>query len=146
MLDRPDRVWKHLQWFWDHQTSPGLYTWWEGTGEENTFRLWEGVRGWVAPPHVTPHYWTAGEVLALQVDMLAYVDRSSPEPVLVLGAGVPAGWLDKPMHVAGLPTCLGPVDWHWRDGTMTVTLPRPDVKIRLGAAFPPDSKLLLRPF
>jgi len=29
---------------------------------------------------------------------------------------------------------------------MTVTLPRPNVKIRLGAAFPPDSKLLLRPF
>lgn len=145
LLDRPDRVWKHLEWFWANQTSPGLYTWWEGTGEENTFKLWEQVRGWVAPAHVTPHYWTAGEVLALQVDMLAYVDRSSPGPVLVIGGGVPARWLDKPMQVAGLPTCLGPVDWHWRDHTMTVTLRRSDVKVRLGAAFPRDARVVLRP-
>jgi hypothetical protein len=113
LLNEPDRVWQNLEWFWKEQTSPGLYTWWEGTGEENTFHLWEDVRGWTRPPYVTPHYWTAGEILALQVEMLAYVDPSGPEPVLVIGAGVPRSWLTRPLAVRGLPTCLGTVDWTW---------------------------------
>ncbi len=100
LLDQPDRVWRNFEWFCSMQTSPGLYTWWEGTREENTFHLWENVRGWVKPPHVTPHYWTAGEILALQVDMLAYVDESGSEPVLVIGGGVPKPWIGQP-HARG---------------------------------------------
>jgi hypothetical protein len=134
-LDEPDRAWTNLEWFFAQQTSPGLYTWWEGTGEENTFHLWEGVRGWVRPPHVTPHYWTAGEILALQVDMLAYVDESQSEPVLVIGGGVPASWVDKPMRVGGLPTSLGLVDWSWKDGKIEVTVHGAKPKMRFGAAF-----------
>ncbi len=134
-LDQPDRAWKNLDWFLAQQTSPGLYTWWEGNGEENTFHLWEGVRGWVKPPHVTPHYWTAGEMLALLVDMLAYVDESQAEPVLVIGAGVPTSWADKPLRVRGLPTSLGLVDWSWKDGKMQVTVQGTKPKIRLGPAF-----------
>ena len=127
--------WKNLDWFLAQQTSPGLYAWWEGNGEENTFHLWEGVRGWVKPPHVTPHYWTAGEMLALLVDMLAYVDESQAEPVLVIGAGVPTSWADKPLRVRGLPTSLGLVDWSWKDGKMQVTVQGTKPKIRLGPAF-----------
>jgi hypothetical protein len=122
LLGEPDRVWQNLEWFWNEQTSPGLYTWWEGTGEENTFHLWEGVRGWTKPPHVTPHYWTAGEILALQVEMLAYVDQSGPEPVLVIGAGVPRSWLSRPLMVRGLPTCLGTVDWTWTGNGLQTTV------------------------
>ena len=100
-LEQPDRVWQNLEWFWREQTSPGLYTWWEGAGEENTFHLWEGVRGWSKPPHVTPHYWTAGEILALQVEMLAYVDESGTEPVLVIGGACPGHGLASRYGSAG---------------------------------------------
>ena len=145
-LDQPDQAWKNLEWFFAQQTSPGLYTWREGSGEENTFHLWEGVRGWVRPPHVTPHYWTAGEMLALMVDMLAYVDESQPEPVLVIGAGVPASWTAKPMRVHGLPTSQGLVDWDWKDGKMQVTVHGARSKLRLGPAFfPAGASLVTEP-
>ncbi len=58
-----------MHWFWNHQTSPGLYTWWEGSGEENSFDRWNDIRGWLHPVHVTPHYWTAAEMLLLQLDL-----------------------------------------------------------------------------
>ena len=136
-LDEPERVWENLQWFWNEQTSPGLYSWWEGTGEENTFHLWEGVRGWVKPPHVTPHYWTAGEILALQVEMLAYVDESGSPPVLVIGGGVPKSWVGKPLRVGELPTSVGLVDWSWQHETMQVTVRGQAPKVRVGKAFGP---------
>ena len=94
-LNRPEQVWTTLQWFWQHQASRGLYTWWEGSGEENTSGRWEDVRGWVKPPYVTPHYWTAAEMLLLQLDMLAYTDLATPEPTVVIGAGIPTQWLKK---------------------------------------------------
>jgi len=136
-LDEPERVWENLQWFWNEQTSPGLYTWWEGNREENTFGLWQDVRGWVNPPCVTPHYWTAGEILALQVEMLAYVDESGTEPVLVIGGGVPVSWVGKPVRVRALPTSVGLVDWSWRDETVQVTVRGQTPKVRVGKAFGP---------
>jgi hypothetical protein len=36
-LGQPDRVWSTLNWFWNNQASPGLYSWWEGNGETNTY-------------------------------------------------------------------------------------------------------------
>lgn len=137
LLDEPERVWENLQWFWNEQTSPGLYSWWEGTGEENTLHLWEAIRGWIKPPCVTPHYWTAGEILALQVDMLAYVDESGTEPVLVIGGGVPQSWVGQPLRVRALPTSLGLVDWSWKDQTMQVTVRGQAPNVRVGKAFGP---------
>jgi hypothetical protein len=136
LLGEPDRVWQNLEWVYSVQTSPGLYTWWEGTGEENTFHLWEGVRGWTKPTCVTPHYWTAGEVLAMQVDMLAYVDETGPEPVLVIGAGVPRSWLTRPFSVRGLPTCLGTVDWTWTGNQLETTVRGRRPAIRAAEVFP----------
>jgi len=138
-LDQPERVWSTLEWFWDHQASPGLYTWWEGTGEENSFRLWPNVRGWVNPHNVTPHYWTAAEVLLLQLDMLAYTDVSSNLPMLVIGAGVPDQWLSQPLSVAGLQEPRGQVDWSWDGQQVLVTEHGTPLPVRLGAAFPPDT-------
>ena len=40
-LDQPDNVWKTLRYLWDNQCSPGLYTFWEGEKEENSFGLWQ---------------------------------------------------------------------------------------------------------
>jgi hypothetical protein len=121
-LQRPDIVWKTLRYFRANQCSPGLYSWWEGEGEENTFGLWPQVRGWVKPPHVTPHYWTASESLLLHLDMLAHVDESGDTDTLVVGAGVPPEWIGKPMSVTGLPTSAGVVDWCCEGNEAVVTV------------------------
>ena len=69
-------------------------------GEENSFGRWTRVRGWVTPPHVTPHYWTAAEMALLQMDMLGYLDERDGEPVLVIGgeyrnSGSTMKWMSK---------------------------------------------------
>ena len=135
LLNQPERVWSTLRWFWNHQTSPGLYTWWEGNGEENTFRRWERIRGWVNPPNVTPHYWTAAEMLSLQLDMLAYTDLSTKQPTVVIGAGIPSNWLSQPMSVRGLPMPFGKLDWNWNGQQMQVTISGKPVNVQLGSSF-----------
>jgi hypothetical protein len=140
-LNNQERVWKTLRWFWNNQASPGLYTWWEGNGEENTFRRWEKVRGWVKPPHVTPNYWAAAEMLLLQLDMLAYTDQSAKEPTVVIGAGIPPEWLNKPMNAKGLAMANGKLDWNWNGKQMDVKIRGEKVNVRLGMAFPPNTPL-----
>ena len=140
-LGQPDKAWDDLRWFWDNQASPGLFTWWEGKGEENTFHRWEQARGWVAPAHVTPHYWTAAEMLLLQLDMLACLDESGNEPTLVIGAGIPKEWLDMTMSVKGLATRLSKVDWEWRNGKMIVRVRGQKCAVKLGPAFKSDTKV-----
>jgi hypothetical protein len=135
-LGQPEYVWNTWEWFLAHQSSPGLYTWGDQAGAENTFRRWDTIRGWVNPPHVTPHYRTAAEMLLLQLDMLAFVDDSGAEPVLVVGAGIPAHWLQDLLGVRGLPTRLGPVDWTWDKRVMTIRVHGRVCPVRLGPAFP----------
>jgi len=136
-----DPIWKTLNWFWAHQPSPGLYTWWEGKGEENAFRQWDYVRGWVAPLHVTPHYWTAATHLLLQLDMLTYVDESLEQPSLVVGGGIPAEWCGRPMKVHGMLTKLGSVDWDWDGHAMLVRIRGQRCPVRLGPGFPKDARM-----
>ena len=143
-LGAPAKAWNDLRWFWRNQASPGLYTWWESNGEENTFHRWEQARGWVTPPHVTPHYWTAAEMLLLQLDMLAYVDDSGSSPVLVVGAGVPSAWLEKPVSAEDLPTSVGRVDWAWEKGQVSVKVKGARCDVRLGVAFPASTKLKVK--
>lgn len=143
-LGEMDRVWRDLHWFWDHQVSPGLFTWWEGNGEENSFGRWETMsRGWPHPAHVTPHYWTAAEMLLLQLDMLVYVEESGTEPVLVVGAGVPAEWLTHQLTVSGINTSIGRVSWRFGDGKLEVSLRGTRHPVRLGPAFPKNTILVL---
>jgi hypothetical protein len=138
-LNQPEPVWKTLQWFWQHQASPGMYTWWEGKGEENTYERWQQVRGWINPPHITPHYWTAAEMLLLQLDMLAYTDRSADKPTIVIGGGIPTEWLKQPMQVDGLFTLAHQVNWQWNGKAMNVQIRGSRVEVKLGAAFPPNT-------
>ncbi|HEX5656450.1 MAG TPA: hypothetical protein VFX59_04610 [Polyangiales bacterium] len=136
MLGQPDKTWTTLDYYFAHQqSSPGLYTWSEGTGEENTFGLWNQVRGWLKPKHVTPHYWTASEMLLLQLDMLAYVEESESAPTYVIGAGVQKSWLDEPMHVSGIGTSRGTVDWSWDNGKLSATIHGEQAPVRAGPAF-----------
>jgi hypothetical protein len=136
----------HYPVLWSNQCSPGLYSYWEGDGEENAFKEWVNLRGWVVPPHVTPHYWTAAEMLLLQLDMLAYVDESKPQPVLVVGGGVPTEWVGKPMAVSGLQTILGSVDWSWDGRTRLDVVWRGAAAhpARAGVSFGRDVELVVR--
>ncbi|MEI8196819.1 MAG: hypothetical protein WCI73_13045, partial [Phycisphaerae bacterium] len=144
-LDRPENVWKTLRYFWENQCSPGLFTYWEGDAEENAFDLWPQIRGWVRPPHVTPHYWTAAEMLLLQLDMLAYVNEAQTDPVLIIGGGVPAEWRHRRIRVRGLPTSLGVVDWSLENEKLEVVLHRTKpCAVRAGASFAPGIKPLVR--
>lgn len=137
------RVWQTLTWFFEHQTSPGLYTWHAGHRDGDTFYGWYQIRGWVHPLHVTPHYRTAAEMLLLQLEMLAYIDESENDPVLVIGGGVPPDWLQHPLEVKGLLTPRGRVDWRWKNGVMYITLSGKRLinSIRLGPAFPIDTPI-----
>ena len=145
-LDRPDVAWKTLRYFWANQTSSGLYTYWEGDREENGFGLWPHLRGWVAPKMATPHYWTAAEMLLFQIDMLAYVSEAGPEPVLVIGGGVPPEWLGRPCSAGALPTTVGMVDWRYDgQGVLDVTLRGSRVcPVRAGSSFRPHVRLDVR--
>lgn len=143
-LGQPERAWEDLRWFRDHQPAPGLYTWWEGNGEENTFQRWPRARGWVKPPNVTPHYWTAAEMLLLQLDMLVMLDESGPQPVVVIGAGVPPVWLDFPLRVAGLKTRTGEVSWEWKNNRLVVRMAGEKLPVRIGPSFPKDAELKVK--
>jgi hypothetical protein len=143
-LGSEQHVWRVLGWFWEHQASPGLFTWWEGQGEVNAFPGWSQVRGWVRPPHVTPHYWTAAEMLLLQLDMLGYLDQATHDPVLVIGGGIPPEWIAHPMKVEGLTTPHGTVSWAWDTRQMRVEVRGEATPVRLGPAFPADAPVLIR--
>jgi hypothetical protein len=140
-LGRSDRVWTTLRWFWENQASPGLFTWWEDENEGNAYGGWERIRGWVKPSSSQPHYWTAAQMLLLQLDMLALADLTAPAPELVVGAGVPATWLQRSMSVRGVSTRLGRVDWTWDGREMRVTVAGPKCAVRLGPAFPEGTPL-----
>jgi hypothetical protein len=142
LLGRPDRSWKTIEYFWTHQPSPGLYTFWEGNSEENSYERWKHVRGWVKPPHVTPDNWAGCEMLMLQADMMAYSDPIAREPTLVIGAGIPADWMSHAMSVKAISTDLGVVDWTWQDNQMNVVLHGQKCTVRLGLNF--NSKATLK--
>lgn len=141
-LNQLDRVWSTLRWYWNHQASPGLYTWWgktddpKGTRIPNSLSHWYRFRGWVNPPHVTPHYWTASEMLLLQLDMLAYVNPTAKVPTLVIGAGIPPQWLKQSFKVKGLVAEGNVINWDWDGKKIDVQIQGKKMDIQLGAGFP----------
>jgi hypothetical protein len=58
-----------------------------------------------------PHGWVASDFVRSFLDLLAYEDRAGE--ALVLAAGVPAGWLERPegVGVADLRTPWGPLGY-----------------------------------
>ncbi len=139
-LGQPDRVWQTLKGFWQHQGSPGLYTWAAPSVElgltPEHLSQWHRVRGWFNPSQITPHHWTAAEMALLQIDMLAYLDRSTPSPTLVLGAGVLKDWLRQPMSVKGLRVAGQRVNWAWDGKQVMVEVTGDAPMLRLGSVFP----------
>ena len=76
--------------------------------------------------------------------MLACLDESGSEPLLVIGAGIPKEWLDLAMSVTGLSTRFGKVDWEWRKNKMTVRLRGWKCAVKLGPAFKSDTPLKVK--
>jgi hypothetical protein len=125
-LRNPEEAWRYLEWFWSHQSSPGLYTWAEGKGGAHPDGRWGATRGWLSDAGgTTPHYWTAAEMLLLQLDMLAYTrddaKGSSSSRELIIGAGVPDSWKSSELAVGPIATSVGNVCWRWRDHVLTVS-------------------------
>jgi hypothetical protein len=141
LLGAPDRTWQVVTWFWEHQSSPGLYTWWEGRGEGNTLGWWAYTRGWLEPRTVTPHHWTTAEMLLLELDMLARIEPGGAEPVLVVGDGLPHEWLAHPLAVRGLRIAGRTLDWSWAAGRLAVTVHGAPLRVRAGAPFPRSARL-----
>lgn len=136
LLGNKERSWATVKWFWDNQSSPGLYTWWEGNGEENFSIGSKSIRGSIKPVAVTPHYWTAAEMALLQLDMLGYVDKSEKEPVMIIGQGIIDDWLKSDMSVKGLRLDDSIVDWSWHNKKMHVTVRGKEfIKIKLSGTF-----------
>lgn len=142
-----DRVWNNLQWFWQNQASPGLYTWWGDNNQigelPKSFSQWQRYRGWINPPHDTPHYGTAAQMLLLQLNMLTYIDDSQSEPTLVIGAGIPQTWLNQSMSVKGLKIGGNTVNWIWDGKQMNVQMEGKTMKVKLGSAFPANTPINL---
>ena len=141
LLGFPQKTWETLNWFFKHQSSPGLYSWWDGYKEQYPEHRWATVRGWIKPENVTPSYWSAAEALLLEMDMLAYVDESKPQKPLVIGAGVPASWLSKPLNSGVIYTAYGPVRWKWADDVLNIETRDNNVPVELGPTFH-DAKIV----
>ena len=75
-------------------------------------------------------------MLLLQLDLLAYVDRTTSSPTLVIGAGMPSAWPSQAMSVTGRSVEGNLVNWDWDGNQMNVQIKGEKMAVKLGAAFP----------
>jgi hypothetical protein len=147
LLNQPEKVWTSLKSAWQNQASPGLYTWSgdrDGLGKDllpKSFSQWQRLRGWSDRPELTPHYWTAAEMLLLQLDMLAYIDRSTSTTTLTIGAGIPTAWLKQPIGTKGLSIDGNLVDWAWDGKQVTVKIKGEPMQVKAGSVFPAGTQI-----
>lgn len=128
LLGQREKAWVSIEMFLSQHAAPGLYTYHEGIGDENSSLQWQRSRGWDNIPHVTPHGWTAAEVFLLLRDCLV---RESVTGELIIGSGVPAEWMSSDFSVTGLPTHFGLVDIRFdaERQYLSVTAERPPVRV-----------------
>lgn len=145
LLGNNNKAWSTLEWFWNNQVSPGLYTWWESDGEENSSGLWQGTRGWINPRHVTPHYWTAAEIALLQLDMLAYEHTLQGKNIIQIGTGMTKNLLKDNIVIKNLSMRKGYLDWEWDGVNITITWhgSKEVPKFTAGKAFPESAKIII---
>jgi hypothetical protein len=118
LLGWRERAWKGIEHFLTQHTAPGLYTWHEAHGDENSSLQWQRTRGWDRISYVTPHGWTAAEVFLLLRDCLVREHGDT----LVIGSGIPADWLDSEFSVTGLPTYFGKVSFQYKNREVVVQI------------------------
>lgn len=90
---------------------------------------------------MTPHYWTAAEMLLLQLDMLAYVNSTAKAPTLVIGAGIPREWLKQPFNVKGLIVDGNFISWAWDGKQINVQIRGEKMNVQPGSIFPRNTRI-----
>jgi hypothetical protein len=99
-------------------------------GESLPFANAGDARGWLDPRHALggnmPHNWTTAELVAALRDVFVVEEADG----LVLGRGVPRGWLvpGASFGCERLPTARGPVSWRadvGADGRVALTCDAP---------------------
>ena len=98
-----DRAQRLLAFFLDDRRPLGWKQWAEVVAQD-----------YRAPTYLgdIPHLWVGSDFVRSFIDMLAY-ERESDD-ALVLGAGIPASWLDRGVRVRGLRTIYGPLNFSAR--------------------------------
>jgi hypothetical protein len=133
-LGQPARTREVLDWFAAADRVPGLWSLWEGRHEENASGWWERARGNVRPKGITPHYWSSAEALLAGLDMLA-LEAPGPVPTLLVGAGLPAAWLEQAVDVACIGTGTRTVSWRWNGKDRVEVQGAAGMQLKLGDGF-----------
>jgi len=98
-----DRAQRLLAFFLDDRRPAGWKQWAEVAAQDYRSPTYLGD---------IPHLWVGSDFARSFIDMLAY-ERESDD-ALVLGAGIPASWLDDGVRVRGLRTIYGPLSFSAR--------------------------------
>jgi hypothetical protein len=98
-----DRAQRLLNFFLDDRRPAGWKQWAEVAAQDYRSPTYLGD---------IPHLWVGSDFARSFIDMLAY-ERESDD-ALVLGAGIPAPWLDRGVRVRGLRTIYGPLNFSAR--------------------------------
>jgi hypothetical protein len=98
-----DRAQRLLNFFLDDRRPVGWKQWAEVAAQDYRSPTYLGD---------IPHLWVGSDFARSFLDMLAY-ERESDD-ALVLGAGIPASWLDRGVRVRGLRTIYGPLSFSAR--------------------------------
>jgi hypothetical protein len=116
LLGQKDRALTTVEHFLTEHIAPGLYTYSEGDGDENSSLQWQRTRGWDRIRYVTPHGWTASEVFLLLRDCLAREE----DDTLIIGSGIPQGWLSEAFSVQNMPTYFGTLSFSYNPEGQTL--------------------------
>jgi hypothetical protein len=127
-----DRAHEILAWFLKDRRPAGWRAWAEAVGREPRKPRFVGD---------IPHAWVGSDFVRAVLDMFAY-ERSS-DGALVLGAGIPARWLEggAEVGVQRLRTPYGPLTWSARRDAHG----RLHVRIAGGLRIPPGGLVLHLP-
>jgi len=142
-----DRAQELATWFLEYQKPVGWRQWPEVVYHDETTQKFLGD---------LPHTWVGSDFVRSVLDMLLYVREDGQ--ALVIGAGVPAAWLDDPagVSVTNMPTPWGPVSYTMTRGPLQSHRMRQEsdiskpqngiqVNIRMPQTIPPDGIIIRAP-
>jgi hypothetical protein len=119
LLGQRERAWVSIDYFLENHTAPGLYTYPEGSRDENSaLLLWENTRGWDRARYATPAGWTAAELFLLLRNCLVREEGDA----LVVGSGVPESWMSQAFAIRDFPTYFGKVSFAYDPSTRRIAV------------------------
>jgi hypothetical protein len=116
-----DRAQRLLQFFLDDRRPVGWKQWAEVAAQDYRSATYLGD---------IPHLWVGSDFVRSFINMVAY-ERESDD-ALVLGAGIPASWLDRGVRVRGLRTIYGPLNFSARTSGKRIVVSISGVRVPRG--------------